>query len=189
MTKQYNFWVYMLTNWKKTVLYIGVTNNLERRLIEHYQDRGKQDTFTGRTYCYNLVYFEWHQYILNAIDQEKYLKTLLRAKKDLIVTKFNPEWKFLNKEVCGAWPPDKAIVFEKKLGDIDETMIEEFQLIEKDLFPENTPLPIITEGIEPLSPTLNDEIEKFKLATGEIGYVTWTGFENMINVNWTVKEK
>lgn len=55
MGKEYNFWVYVLTNWKKTVLYVGVTNDLSRRLIEHYANRGKPKTFAGRYYCYNLV--------------------------------------------------------------------------------------------------------------------------------------
>ena len=70
MQKEYNFWVYILTNWKKTVLYVGMTNNLQRRLTEHYQSRGKPETFTGRYYCYNLVYYEWYRYVDNAIIRE-----------------------------------------------------------------------------------------------------------------------
>lgn len=35
MDKEYNFWVYILTNWKKTVVYVGITNDLKRRLVEH----------------------------------------------------------------------------------------------------------------------------------------------------------
>ena len=71
MKNEYNFWVYILTNWKKTVLYVGVTNDLSRRLIEHYANRGKPETFPGRYYCYNLVYYEWYQYVLNALAREK----------------------------------------------------------------------------------------------------------------------
>lgn len=101
---RYNFWVYILTNWKKHVLYVGVTNNLNRRLREHYGARGKTKTFTGRYYCYNLVYYEWHQYVLNAINREKEIKKMLREKKIAMITEVNPDWKFLNAEVCGQWP-------------------------------------------------------------------------------------
>jgi len=104
-SNRHNYWVYILTNWKKTVLYVGVTNNLNRRLREHYAKRGKQDSFTGKYYCYNLVYYEWHQYVRNAIGREKEIKNLLREKKEVMITEINPEWKFLNVYVCGEWPP------------------------------------------------------------------------------------
>ena len=103
--KEHNFWVYMLTNWKKTVLYVGMTNHLSRRLVEHYQSRGKVGTFTGRYYCYNLVYYEWHQYVLNAISREKEIKKMLRENKEALITEVNPDWKFFNAFICGEWPP------------------------------------------------------------------------------------
>ena len=107
--KEHNYYVYILTNWKKTVLYVGVTNNLNRRLREHYANRGKPKSFTGKYYCYNLVYYEWHQYILNAIAREKELKYWLRAKKAVLISEANPEWKFFNAFVCGEWPPKNEI--------------------------------------------------------------------------------
>jgi len=52
---------------EKKVLYTGVTNDLERRLYEHYFGLGTQYAFTTKYKCYYLVWFEWHQYINNAI--------------------------------------------------------------------------------------------------------------------------
>ena len=104
--KQYNFWVYILTNWNKRTLYVGRTNNLVARLKEHYQNRGKPETFTGRYYCYYLVYYEWHQYVWNSIYREREIKRWTRKKKEELISSFNPDWKFLNIDVCGQWPPD-----------------------------------------------------------------------------------
>jgi putative endonuclease len=50
--------VYITTNPAKAVLYIGVTNDLARRLGQHYENRGSKETFAGRYFCYNLLYFE-----------------------------------------------------------------------------------------------------------------------------------
>ncbi len=95
----HNYCVYIITNPKQSVLYVGVTNNLVRRLEEHYENRGNQKTFAGKYYCYNLLYFQPFQYIEDAIAYEKELKILLRTTKDRIVNEFNPERKFLNAEV------------------------------------------------------------------------------------------
>ena len=65
------YFSYILTNPERTVLYIGVTNNLEARLAEHYFNRGKPKTFTGKYYCYNLIYYEEFQYVNAAIAREK----------------------------------------------------------------------------------------------------------------------
>ncbi len=105
MKKEFNFWVYILTNPNKTTLYIGVTNNIQQRLKEHFDNRGKPETFAGRYFCYQLVYCEWHQYVYNAFAREKALKSLTREEKIKLIEEHNPEWKFLNKEFCGEWPP------------------------------------------------------------------------------------
>jgi len=55
------FYVYILTNQLKTVLYTGMTNNLEQRIIEHYQQRGQKTSFTGKYNVYFLLWFETHQ--------------------------------------------------------------------------------------------------------------------------------
>jgi putative endonuclease len=105
MKTEHDYWVYILTNWKKTVLYVGITDNLSRRLVEHYNNRGRQESFAGKYYCYNLVYYEWHQYVNNALTREKEIKKLLREKKIAIIEESNPEWKFFNAFICGEWPP------------------------------------------------------------------------------------
>ena len=93
-----NYFIYIVTNERKTTLYIGVTNNIERRLNEHFENRGKPKTFAGRYNCYNLVYWEDYNYIYRAIEREKELKNWSRAKKNKLISDFNPNWNFLNKE-------------------------------------------------------------------------------------------
>jgi len=103
--KQHLYFVYILTNHEKTVLYIGVTNNLESRLAEHYFNKGNPKTFAGKFYCYNLIYFEEFQYVNDAIAREKELKGWSRAKKERLIKAKNPDWMFLNKSACNHWPP------------------------------------------------------------------------------------
>ena len=95
--KQHSYYLYITTNPKKTVLYVGVTNDLERRLQEHLNDyMNERKSFAGKYFCYNLVYYEWYQYIQAAIGREKEIKSWLRAKKDKLIATFNPDWRFLN---------------------------------------------------------------------------------------------
>ena len=84
-----DYYVYILSNISKR-LYIGVTNNLERRLYEH-----KNKLIDGFTKKYNLtklVYFETATDITAAIYREKQLKGLLRSKKITLIEENNPEW-------------------------------------------------------------------------------------------------
>jgi len=77
------------------MLYIGVTNNLERRLSEH-----KQKLVPGYTSRYNLkrlVHFEEYTYVPDAIAREKQLKHWLRARKVALIEGGNPEWADLSK--------------------------------------------------------------------------------------------
>ncbi len=110
MARTYNFWVYITTNPRKNTLYTGMSNNLARRLVEHYQNRGNQESFAGKYYCYNLVYFEWHQYVYNAISREKLIKEMTRKQKDDLIAEINPQWQFLNEEICGIWPPNDELL-------------------------------------------------------------------------------
>jgi len=103
--KQHLYFVYIVTNPEQTVLYIGVTNNLELRIAEHYFNKGIPKTFAGEFYCYNLVYFEEFQYINDAIAREKELKGWSRPKKEALIKTKNPDWTFLNNTVCRHWPP------------------------------------------------------------------------------------
>lgn len=102
--KQHNYFVYIVTNHKKTVLYTGVTNNLEQRLTEHYINRGNKKTFAGQYHCYYLVFWERHKYIDRAIAREKQIKGWLRKKKEELINEENAGWKFLNEDVM-EWPP------------------------------------------------------------------------------------
>ena len=96
-----------------TSLYIGVTSNLEQRIIEHYLNKGNQSTFTGKYHCYYLVYYETFQYINLAIEREKELKKWSRIKKVNLIRTINPKFEFLNKELFGKWPPEEKIVHRK----------------------------------------------------------------------------
>ncbi|SFT11409.1 putative endonuclease [Mucilaginibacter polytrichastri] len=96
----------MLTNSSKTVLYTRVTNNLDRRLYEHYFNEGSKNTFTSKYKCYYLVWFERHQYIDHAIEREKEIKGWSREKKSNLIEDENPFWNFLNKDIMD-WPPLK----------------------------------------------------------------------------------
>ena len=99
------FYVYILTNQLKTVLYTGITNNLEQRIIEHYAARGTKKSFTGKYNIHYLLYFEAHKYVLNAIAREKEIKGWRREKKMQLIAGFNPSLTFLNEEIFGHWPP------------------------------------------------------------------------------------
>jgi putative endonuclease len=96
----YNFYIYITTNPAKTVLYIGVTNDLSRRIYEHTENKGNKKSFAGKYSCYNLVYYERFTHIEHAIEREKEIKKWRREKKDSLIESFNPDWTFLNKEVC-----------------------------------------------------------------------------------------
>ncbi len=99
------YYVYILTNQLKTVLYTGVTNDLEQRIIEHYQGRGQQHSFTAKYHAYYLLYYEAHPYINNAIAREKEIKGWTRQRKMQLIGEFNPSLAFLNERLFGGWPP------------------------------------------------------------------------------------
>ncbi len=97
MPISHNYCVYIMTNKHKTVLYVGVTNNLIRRVYEHYN--GFDDGFTRKYNCHFLIYYEHFTQITNAIEREKQIKKWRREKKDSIISNFNPEWRFLNDDI------------------------------------------------------------------------------------------
>lgn len=97
--KNHNYFVYITTNPNRTVIYVGVTNDLERRMAEHYENRGNPESWAGKHYCYNLVWWERHQYINNAIAREKEIKKWRREKKDNLIETLNFNWRFLNQEI------------------------------------------------------------------------------------------
>lgn len=88
-----SYYVYMMANWNNAVLYIGVTNNLDRRDWEH-----KLKAIPGFTEKYNLtklVYFEETPDVTAAIAREKQLKNWRREKKNFLVNRMNPAWEDL----------------------------------------------------------------------------------------------
>ena len=90
-----NYYVYITTNPGKTVLYTGVTNDLRRRIAEHYLNRGNPKTFAGKYYCYKLIYIEHFFDIKQAIYREKEIKNMTRKKKEELIALKNPRWSFI----------------------------------------------------------------------------------------------
>ena len=88
------YFVYMFTNWNSKVIYIGVSNNLKRRLFEHRN--AAADSFTKRYNINKLVYFESCDDIKAAIEREKQLKGWRRQKKNNLVERMNPTWEDLS---------------------------------------------------------------------------------------------
>jgi putative endonuclease len=84
--------VYLLTTPSRTVLYTGVTNDLDRRFFEHSQHLGNWGKFTGRYQCNLLVYFEICADAQQAIAREKEIKGWSRAKKECLIAGLNPTW-------------------------------------------------------------------------------------------------
>jgi putative endonuclease len=91
--KEKNYYVYILTSQRNGTLYIGVTNNLERRIYEH--KRGLVEGFTKKYKINKLVYFEETGNINSAIAREKCLKKWNRKWKLRLIEKRNPNWKDL----------------------------------------------------------------------------------------------
>ena len=95
MTKDY--YVYILASERNGTLYIGVTNNLVRRLYEH--KNGLVDGFTKKYNVKVLVYYESTNSIESAIQREKSLKKWSRSWKISLIQSVNPEWKDLAEEL------------------------------------------------------------------------------------------
>lgn len=95
--RNHNYFVYIVTNTHKNVLYLGVTNDLERRVNEH--EKGEYKGFTRKYNCRYLVYYEHFFNIKEAIDREKEIKRWRREKKNRLISSFNPERRFLNYEI------------------------------------------------------------------------------------------
>jgi putative endonuclease len=90
-----DYFVYILANWSRT-LYVGVTNDLERRLFEH-----KQRLIPGFTRTYKidrLMYFEATPNVFAAIGREKQLKSWRRSRKVALIESANPGWEDLSEE-------------------------------------------------------------------------------------------
>ena len=87
------YYTYILANKKDTTLYIGVTNDLQRRVAEHRS--GTIPGFTQMYNCHKLIYFEEYSNVEMAIAREKQLKNWSRAKKEALIATKNKEWEDL----------------------------------------------------------------------------------------------
>lgn len=102
MKKVKKGFVYILANKKRTVLYItvlyiGVTSDLQKRLLEHI--RGKGSAFTRKYNAKHLLYFEEYNLITDAIEREKQLKNWKRDWKLKLIRKMNPHLRDLKNEI------------------------------------------------------------------------------------------
>lgn len=97
--------IYILTNKNNTTLYIGVTSDLPRRILEHKQKKYK-NSFSAMYNLEKLVYWEAFQEIGDAIGREKQLKAGSRQKKLDLINKFNTQWRDLYDEVCAEFAFD-----------------------------------------------------------------------------------
>ncbi|MBR4106521.1 MAG: GIY-YIG nuclease family protein [Alphaproteobacteria bacterium] len=92
-------YVYIMTNKNNTTLYVGVTNDLVRRVYEHKNHL--IDGFTNRYNLTKLVYYEVIDGEEQAIQREKDLKKFFKDYKRRIITEFNPQWNDLYSQISG----------------------------------------------------------------------------------------
>ena len=90
MSRDYDFWIYIVTNRHHSVLYIGVTNSLTRRTWEHGEGAGMGFTVTYR--CNKLIYCEHYTDADDPFARETQLKKWSRSKKIALIERLNPSW-------------------------------------------------------------------------------------------------
>ncbi len=89
-----------MSNEYRTTLYIGMTNNIQKRIAQHYFDsQNSKKSFAGKYNCIYLVYYEGFEFPKVAIAREKVLKKWRREKKNKLITEFNPKWESLNNQI------------------------------------------------------------------------------------------
>lgn len=86
------YYIYFMTNKYNTVLYIGVTNNLQQRVVQH---KNRISNFTTRYNVTKVIYWEEFSDIRNAIAREKQIKSWSRERKERLINEINPEWRDL----------------------------------------------------------------------------------------------
>ncbi len=103
MARDYEFYVYMTTNYAGTVLYIGVTSDLEGRIWEHQHGEGSK--FTSKYHADRLLYYEHFGDVHRAIEREKQLKGWTRAKKEALIRRVNPNREDITYTLDPQWRP------------------------------------------------------------------------------------
>lgn len=88
------YYVYIMSNKYNSVLYVGMTNNLSRRVWEHRNHRNPF-SFTARYQVHKLVYYEATVNVKSAIEREKQIKSWSRDRKVELIEKYNPTWEAL----------------------------------------------------------------------------------------------
>ena len=86
------YYVYFMTNKYKTVLYVGVTSNLQQRILQH---KNGVCNFTTRYNVTKIIYWEEFSDIRIAIEREKQIKSWSRKRKEQLINEINPEWQDL----------------------------------------------------------------------------------------------
>jgi len=95
----HNYYVYILTNKNKTVLYTGITNDLKGRLFWHMNPESHTNHFTYNYKCFFLIYYAFFQDVDQAIAREKQIKGYSRMKKENLIKNINPNWDFCNDKI------------------------------------------------------------------------------------------
>ncbi|MEK7637078.1 MAG: GIY-YIG nuclease family protein [Patescibacteria group bacterium] len=91
------YFVYMMASVNRRALYIGVTNNLIRRVLEH--KRGDVAGFTKQYHCVVLAWYDVTDDVAGAIDTEKRIKKWRRSKKNALIETINPNWLDLTSQI------------------------------------------------------------------------------------------
>jgi len=94
------YFIYIVSNFKRTTFYIGVTNNLQRRVLEH--KKGLIDGFSKQYNLHDLIYFEEYPSIKDAITREKQLKNWHRDWKINLIKSVNPNMIEIDTEINSA---------------------------------------------------------------------------------------
>ena len=94
--REQNYFVYITTNPAKTVLYTGVTNDLNIRIQQHKANKGLDKGFAAKYYCYKLIYYERFPDVNMAIEREKEIKLMGRDTKIELIKTANPLMNVIN---------------------------------------------------------------------------------------------
>jgi putative endonuclease len=97
------YYLYIITNYTNSTLYIGITSNLQRRLYQHIT-KIDANSFSSKYNIKKLVYYEVFRNVRSAIEREKQLKGWTRKKKNNLITNHNPEWRNLLEQILPKYP-------------------------------------------------------------------------------------
>jgi putative endonuclease len=104
--RRHGYFAYIVAS-KSRVMYIGMTNSLDRRVFEH--KHGLIDGFSKQYRCHRLVYYESFDDVRKAIDREKQLKRWNRTKKIWLIERMNPTWEELAEDQQHRYTPEKQV--------------------------------------------------------------------------------